>query len=105
MKKVLIFIILLSPLVYGRHYVYTGHYPILEEPYFFGHARAMDIGPDGNLYIASSNNRIKVFTKEGKFLKSYYLFDENKLWDKRLDIYTVPVIDIDSSKIVKFLQV
>lgn len=90
MKKIILFLIF-SNLLFSKTYVYTGHYPVTEEPYYFGSATGMDVGPDGNLYIASATNRITVFTPEGKFLKAYYLYDDQKIWDKKIHIAAMAI--------------
>jgi DNA-binding beta-propeller fold protein YncE len=42
------------------------------EPGQFSRARALALGPDGNLYVADAcNDRIQVFTREGKLLRCW----------------------------------
>ncbi len=42
------------------------------EPGEFSRARALALGPDGNLYVADAcNHRIQVFSTDGKFLRTF----------------------------------
>jgi hypothetical protein len=46
----LIFYLFLAANLFSRSYVYTGHYPVLPQPYYFAAGVEMDLSKDGNIY-------------------------------------------------------
>jgi len=76
MKRLLltISIILISLALFPRDYVYVEHYPVLSQPWYFSITHAIDVGPNGNLYVVHSSNIVSVFSPDGVLLKQYRFF-------------------------------